>query len=158
MTPFGGGRGSVPVDDPSKLIGMWSEELNRQASMIAYLNDFRVLAVAAVVFIPLFFMRRQARMRDRRAADTGSARVGLTLCRSAEPATDIRRHGTSLQGRATAAAAPSIWCARSLARISAWPPLSCWMRPVGPAPGSPRDGWPNAKAQRAASGADVVLN
>ena len=63
MTPFGGGwpYGSVPVDDPSKLIGMWSEELNRQASMIAYLNDFRVLAVAAVVFIPLlFFMRRQA--------------------------------------------------------------------------------------------------
>ncbi len=63
MTPFGGGwpYGSVPIDDPSKLIGMWSEELNRQASMIAYLNDFRVLAVAAVVFIPLlFFMRRQA--------------------------------------------------------------------------------------------------
>ena len=63
MTPFGGGwpYGSVPIDDPSKLIGMWSEELNRQASMIAYLNDFRVLAVAAVVFIPLLFlMRRQA--------------------------------------------------------------------------------------------------
>ena len=63
MTPFGGGwpYGSVPVDDPSKLIGMWGEELNRQASMIAYLNDFRVLAVAAVVFIPLLFlMRRQA--------------------------------------------------------------------------------------------------
>ena len=63
MTPFGGGwpYGAVPVDDPSKLIGMWSEELSRQASMIAYLNDFRVLAVAAVVFIPLlFFMRRQA--------------------------------------------------------------------------------------------------
>ena len=63
MTPFGGGwpYGSVPIDDPSKLIGIWSEELNRQASMIAYLNDFRVLAVAAVVFIPLlFFMRRQA--------------------------------------------------------------------------------------------------
>jgi DHA2 family multidrug resistance protein len=63
MTPFGGGwpYGSVPVEDPSKLIGMWGEELNRQASMIAYLNDFRVLAVAAVVFIPLLFlMRRQA--------------------------------------------------------------------------------------------------
>jgi MFS transporter, DHA2 family, multidrug resistance protein len=63
MTPFGGGwpYGSVPVDDPTKLIGMWGEELNRQASMIAYLNDFRVLAVAAVIVIPLlFFMRRQA--------------------------------------------------------------------------------------------------
>ncbi len=27
-------------------MGMWGEELNRQASTIAYLNDFRVLAVA----------------------------------------------------------------------------------------------------------------
>jgi hypothetical protein len=40
---------------------MWSEELTRQASTVAYLNDFRVLAVATMVFIPLlFFMRRQA--------------------------------------------------------------------------------------------------
>ena len=63
MTPFGGGwpYGSVPIDDPSKLIGIWGEELNRQASMIAYLNDFRVLAIASVLFIPLLlFMRRQA--------------------------------------------------------------------------------------------------
>jgi hypothetical protein len=51
----------VPTDDPNKLIGMWSEELSRQASTVAYLNDFRVLAVATMVFIPLlFFMRRQA--------------------------------------------------------------------------------------------------
>ena len=63
MTPFGGSWpfGSVPTDDPSKLVAMWGEELNRQASMISYLNDFRVLAIAAVIFIPLlFFMRRQA--------------------------------------------------------------------------------------------------
>jgi DHA2 family multidrug resistance protein len=63
MTPFGGAfpYGAVPTDDFNKLISMWGEELNRQASMIAYLNDFRVLAVATVVFIPLlFFMRRQA--------------------------------------------------------------------------------------------------
>jgi MFS transporter, DHA2 family, multidrug resistance protein len=63
MTPFGGGWpfGSVPTDDFSKLVAMWGEELNRQASMIAYLNDFRVLAVATVIFIPLLvFMRRQA--------------------------------------------------------------------------------------------------
>jgi MFS transporter, DHA2 family, multidrug resistance protein len=61
--PFGGGWpfGSVPTDDPSKLIGMWGEELNRQAAAIAYLNDFRVLAIASVLFIPLLlFMRRQA--------------------------------------------------------------------------------------------------
>jgi DHA2 family multidrug resistance protein len=63
MTPFGGGfpYGAVPTDDPAKLLGMWGEELNRQAAMIAYLNDFRVLAISAVVFIPLLFlMRRQA--------------------------------------------------------------------------------------------------
>src|SRR5882724_6023366 len=62
-TPLMGGFpfGSLPTDDPNKLIGMWSEELNRQAASIAYLNDFRVLAIAAVLFIPLlFFMRRQA--------------------------------------------------------------------------------------------------
>jgi DHA2 family multidrug resistance protein len=63
LMPFGGSWpfGAVPTDDPSKLIAMWGEELNRQAATIAYLNDFRVLAVATVVFIPLlFFMRRQA--------------------------------------------------------------------------------------------------
>jgi DHA2 family multidrug resistance protein len=62
-TPLMGGfpYGSVPTDDPNKLIGMWTEELTRQASTVAYLNDFRVLAVATMVFIPLlFFMRRQA--------------------------------------------------------------------------------------------------
>jgi DHA2 family multidrug resistance protein len=63
MTPFGGAwpYGAVPTDDFSKLVAMWGEELNRQASMISYLNDFRVLALATMVFIPLlFFMRRQA--------------------------------------------------------------------------------------------------
>src|SRR4051812_31680619 len=63
LNPFGGGFpfGSVPTDDPSKLIALWGEELNRQAATIAYLNDFRVLAISTVVFIPLLlFMRRQA--------------------------------------------------------------------------------------------------
>ena len=63
MTPFGGAwpYGALPTDDFTKLMAMWGEELNRQASMIAYLNDFRVLAISAVVFMPLlFFMRRQA--------------------------------------------------------------------------------------------------
>ena len=53
--------GSVPTDDLPKLTAMWGEELNRQASMISYLNDFRVLAISTLIFIPLlFFMRRQA--------------------------------------------------------------------------------------------------
>ncbi|MBV8190082.1 MAG: DHA2 family efflux MFS transporter permease subunit [Alphaproteobacteria bacterium] len=63
MTPFAGGwpYGSVPFDDLAKPMAMWADELNRQASMISYLNDFRVLAISAVVFIPLLFlMRRQA--------------------------------------------------------------------------------------------------
>ncbi|MBS0223133.1 MAG: DHA2 family efflux MFS transporter permease subunit [Proteobacteria bacterium] len=62
LMPFNSGwpYGSVPVDDPSKLVAVWGEELTRQAAMVAYLNDFRVLAVSAVIFIPLlFFMRRQ---------------------------------------------------------------------------------------------------
>ena len=62
LMPFGSGwpYGSVPVDDPSKLVAVWGEELNRQAAMVAYLNDFRILAISAVIFIPLlFFMRRQ---------------------------------------------------------------------------------------------------
>ena len=62
-TPMMGGfpYGSVPTDDPNKVIGMWAEELTRQAAAVAYLNDFRVLAVSAFICIPLlFFMRRQA--------------------------------------------------------------------------------------------------
>ena len=48
-------------DDIPRLVAMWGEEVNRQAATIAYLDDFRVLAVATVVFLPLlFFMRRQA--------------------------------------------------------------------------------------------------
>jgi DHA2 family multidrug resistance protein len=59
--PFGGTWPLGPIDDPTKMIAMWGEELNRQAAMIAYLNDFHILAISAVIFIPLlFFMRRQA--------------------------------------------------------------------------------------------------
>jgi len=63
LTPFGGSWpfGTVPSDDINRLIAMWGEELNRQAATIAYLNDFRVLALATVIFMPLLlFMRRQA--------------------------------------------------------------------------------------------------
>ena len=63
LFPFGSGYpfGSVPTDDIPRLTAMWAEELNRQAATIAYLDDFRVLAIATVIFIPLLvFMRRQA--------------------------------------------------------------------------------------------------
>jgi DHA2 family multidrug resistance protein len=62
ITPFAHGwpYGAVPTDDIPRLTAIWAEEVNRQASMIAYLNDFRVLALATVLFIPLLlFMRRQ---------------------------------------------------------------------------------------------------
>jgi DHA2 family multidrug resistance protein len=58
--PFSGTWPVGPIDDPTKMVAMWGEELNRQASMVAYLNDFHILALSAVIFIPLlFFMRRQ---------------------------------------------------------------------------------------------------
>jgi MFS transporter, DHA2 family, multidrug resistance protein len=63
LFPFAGGFpfGSVPTDDIPRLVAMWGEEVNRQAATIAYLDDFRVLAVVTVVFLPLLlFMRRQA--------------------------------------------------------------------------------------------------
>jgi DHA2 family multidrug resistance protein len=63
LYPLSGGYpfGSVPTDDIPRLVAMWGAELNRQAATIAYLDDFRVLAVATVIFVPLLlFMRRQA--------------------------------------------------------------------------------------------------
>ena len=110
LMPFSGGWpfGAVPTDDPSKLIAMWGEELNRQAATIAYLNDFRVLAdrdgglhPAAVLHAP---------PGDVRAA-AGSA---------------IRRHGTGFEGpRDGRPRRRSSWCVRSWARISAWPRAPC---------------------------------
>ncbi len=63
LLPFASGfpYGSVPTDDIPRLVAMWGAEVNRQAATIAYLDDFRVLAIATIVFIPLLlFMRRQA--------------------------------------------------------------------------------------------------
>jgi DHA2 family multidrug resistance protein len=55
-SPFGQvipGPDSVPL-------AMWDAELNRQAAMIGYLNDFRAMTLCILFVIPLlFFMRRQ---------------------------------------------------------------------------------------------------
>jgi len=55
-SPFGQtipGADSVPL-------AMWDAEINRQAAMIGYLNDFRAMTICTVIVIPLlFFMHRQ---------------------------------------------------------------------------------------------------
>ncbi len=48
----------------STLLAIWDAEINRQAAMIGYLNDFRVMTVCTLVVLPLlFFMRKQVSLR-----------------------------------------------------------------------------------------------
>jgi tRNA/rRNA methyltransferase len=68
--------------------------------------------------------------------------------------------GRASKGRATAAAAPVVILVRPQLGenigMAARAMLNCGLSALRLV--SPRDGWPNAKAQRAASGADVVLD
>ncbi|HSS84040.1 MAG TPA: RNA methyltransferase [Reyranella sp.] len=68
--------------------------------------------------------------------------------------------GRASKGRATAAAAPVVILVRPQLGenigMAARAMLNCGLSSLRLV--SPRDGWPNAKAQRAASGADVVLD
>jgi tRNA/rRNA methyltransferase len=68
--------------------------------------------------------------------------------------------GRTSKGRATAAAAPVVILVRPQLGenigMAARAMLNCGLSSLRLV--SPRDGWPNAKAQRAASGADVVLD
>ena len=55
--PFGA---TLPGAD-SQMLAVWDLEINRQAAMIGYLNDFRAMTLCTIVVIPLLvFMRRQA--------------------------------------------------------------------------------------------------
>ena len=46
------------------MLAVWDAEINRQAAMIGYLNDFRAMTICVLVTIPLlFFMRKQMLMR-----------------------------------------------------------------------------------------------
>jgi len=62
LTPWSGGwpfGASMPGAD-STLLHVWDLEINRQAAMIGYLNDFRVMTLCTVIVIPLLlFMRKQ---------------------------------------------------------------------------------------------------
>ncbi|MDP2333595.1 MAG: DHA2 family efflux MFS transporter permease subunit [Reyranella sp.] len=61
FTPFHPGW---PLDrtlhgvDPG-LLAVWDTEINRQAALIGYLNDFRVMMICSLVLIPLLFLMRQ---------------------------------------------------------------------------------------------------
>ncbi|MEA2849733.1 MAG: tRNA/rRNA methyltransferase, partial [Rhodospirillaceae bacterium] len=68
--------------------------------------------------------------------------------------------GRASKGRATATAAPVVILVRPQLGdnigMAARAMLNCGLSTLRLV--SPRDGWPNAKAERAASGADVVLD
>ena len=51
------GRG-LPGADPA-MLAVWDAEINRQAALIGYLNDFRVMMICSLVLIPLLFLMRR---------------------------------------------------------------------------------------------------
>jgi DHA2 family multidrug resistance protein len=56
--PFGPG---TPIGANAQLLAIWENEIGRQSSMIAYLNDFRAMMICTLVVIPLLvLMQRQA--------------------------------------------------------------------------------------------------
>ena len=53
--------GMAMPDATSQLLAVWDGEINRQAAMVGYLNDFRAMTICTLVVIPLLFlMQRQA--------------------------------------------------------------------------------------------------
>jgi DHA2 family multidrug resistance protein len=61
FTPYHPGWPMNPAGvslDPTQL-AIWDGEITRQAALIGYLNDFRIMMICSLVLIPLlFFMRR----------------------------------------------------------------------------------------------------
>ena len=63
FTPFHGGWpfGTATPGFNAQLLAIWDNEMTRQAAMIGYINDFRVMMICTVLAIPLLlFMQRQA--------------------------------------------------------------------------------------------------
>jgi DHA2 family multidrug resistance protein len=61
LTPYSGGWpfGGVMPGPDSQMLAVWDAEINRQAAMIGYLNDFRAMTICTLIVIPLlFFMRK----------------------------------------------------------------------------------------------------
>lgn len=66
LTPFSPAWpfGRVMPGADSTLLAVWDAEINRQAAMIGYLNDFRAITICTLVLLPLlFFMRKQMFLR-----------------------------------------------------------------------------------------------
>ena len=62
LTPFSPAWpfGATMPDANSQMLAVWDGEINRQAAMVGYLNDFRAMMLCTLIVIPLlFFMRRQ---------------------------------------------------------------------------------------------------
>lgn len=62
LTPFSAGWpfGRVMPGPDSQMLAVWDVEINRQAAMIGYLNDFRAMTICSLLVIPLLLlMRRQ---------------------------------------------------------------------------------------------------
>ncbi|WP_422000988.1 DHA2 family efflux MFS transporter permease subunit [Reyranella sp.] len=62
LTPYSAGWpfGRAGAGAEAQMLAVWDAEINRQAAMIGYLNDFRVMTVCTLAVIPLLFlMRRQ---------------------------------------------------------------------------------------------------
>ncbi len=68
LNPWSGGWpfGNTLPGAASQALAIWDIEINRQAAMIGYLNDFRAMTLCTIVVIPLlFFMRKQSLMPAR---------------------------------------------------------------------------------------------
>jgi DHA2 family multidrug resistance protein len=55
----------IPAAADPAMLAIWDGEINRQAAMIGYLNDFRVMTICSLIVLPLLLiMRRQILVRS----------------------------------------------------------------------------------------------
>ena len=61
FTPFHPGwpMGHSPSGLDPTMLAIWDGEITRQASLIGYLNDFRIMMICTLVLIPLLFLMRR---------------------------------------------------------------------------------------------------
>jgi MFS transporter, DHA2 family, multidrug resistance protein len=61
LTPFNPGWpfGQTMPGANSTMLAVWEAEINRQAALIGYLNDFRVMMICSLILIPLLFLMRR---------------------------------------------------------------------------------------------------
>jgi DHA2 family multidrug resistance protein len=61
LTPYSAGWpfGRVMPGPDSQMLAVWDAEINRQAAMIGYLNDFRAMTICSLLVIPLLLLMRK---------------------------------------------------------------------------------------------------